>query len=199
MIDRAGQQLGNYRLLRLLGRGGFADIYLGEHVYLKSLAALKILRLSLTDEERTAFLKEGQTLTQLAHPNIVRVLDFAVEDDQPYLVMDYAPNGSLRELYPSGSRLPLDSIIVYVSQVAAALRFCIPYGTPVQYKSYWAICCWNLALYGSRAVARTSTTGQRSICAGCGCLRVALRYISFPWNSHRSCHATPYNASSTST
>src|SRR6266700_2251936 len=123
MIDRVGHQLGNYRLLRLLGRGGFADIYLGEHVYLKSLAALKILRLSLTDEERTAFLKEGQTLTQLAHPNIVRVLDFAVEDDQPYLVMDYAPNGSLRELYPSGSRLPLDSIIVYVSQVAAALQF----------------------------------------------------------------------------
>src|SRR6266480_1995681 len=123
MIDRVGHQLGNYRLQRLLGRGGFADIYLGEHVYLKSLAALKILRMSLSDEERTAFLKEAQTLTQLAHPNIVRVLDFAVEDDQPYLVMDYAPNGSLRELYPPGSRLQLDSIIVYVAQVASALQF----------------------------------------------------------------------------
>jgi eukaryotic-like serine/threonine-protein kinase len=105
MIDRVGHQLGNYRLLRLLGRGGFADIYLGEHVYLQSLAALKILRLSLTGEERSAFLKEAQTLTQLVHPNIVRVLDFAVEDDQPYLVMDYAPNGSLRERHPAGSRL----------------------------------------------------------------------------------------------
>ena len=56
MIDRVGHQLGNYRLIRLLGRGGFADIYLGEHVYLKSLAALKVLRLSLTEEERSAFL-----------------------------------------------------------------------------------------------------------------------------------------------
>src|SRR5207248_5436371 len=63
------------------------------------------------------------TLTQLAHPNIVRVLDFAVEDDQPYLVMDYAPNGSLRERHPAGSRLQLDSIIVYVAQVASALQF----------------------------------------------------------------------------
>ncbi|HWZ17222.1 MAG TPA: protein kinase [Ktedonobacteraceae bacterium] len=123
MIDRVGHKLGNYRLHRLLGRGGFADIYLGEHVYLKSLAALKILRMSLSDEERTAFLKEAQTLTQLTHPNIVRVLDFAVEDDQPYLVMDYAPNGSLRERHPAGTRLPLDSIIVYVAQVASALQF----------------------------------------------------------------------------
>ena len=123
MIDRVGHQLGNYRLHRLLGRGGFADIYLGEHVYLKSFAALKILRMSLSDEERTAFLKEAQTLTQLAHPNIVRVLDFAVEDDQPYLVMDYAPNGSLRERHPVGSRLSMDIIITYVSQVASALQF----------------------------------------------------------------------------
>ncbi len=118
MIDRVGKQLGNYRLHRLLGRGGFADIYLGEHVFLKSLAALKILRMSLTDEERDAFLREAQTLMRLVHPNIVRVLDFAVEDDQPYLVMDYAPNGSLRERHPAGSRLPLDSAVVYVAQIA---------------------------------------------------------------------------------
>src|SRR5205807_7460702 len=43
MADRAGQQLGNYRLLRLLGRGGFADVYLGEHVYLNKPAAIKVL------------------------------------------------------------------------------------------------------------------------------------------------------------
>ncbi|MGZ3622427.1 MAG: protein kinase domain-containing protein [Ktedonobacteraceae bacterium] len=123
MIDRVGHQLGNYRLIRLLGRGGFADIYLGEHVYLKTLAALKVPRMSLTGEEREAFLYEAQTLTQLVHPNIVRVLDFAVDDDQPYLVMDYAPNGSLRERHAVGSRLSVDTIITYVSQVASALQF----------------------------------------------------------------------------
>ena len=43
MADRSGQQLGNYRLLRLLGRGGFAEVYLGQHIYLGSQAALKVL------------------------------------------------------------------------------------------------------------------------------------------------------------
>ena len=122
MIDRVGQQLGNYRLLRLLGRGGFADVYLGEHIYLKSQAALKVMRMSLTGEERDAFIKEAQTLMQLAHPNIVRVLDFAIEDDQPFLVMIYAPNGTLRERHPAGSRLPVDTIVTYVEQVASALQ-----------------------------------------------------------------------------
>ena len=66
--DRVGQQLGNYRLLRLLGRGGFAEVYLGEHVYLKSYAALKVLHTVLRDEEQAGFLKEAQTLVRLTHP-----------------------------------------------------------------------------------------------------------------------------------
>ena len=45
MLDRVGQQLGNYRLLRLLGQGGFADVYLGEHMYLRTQAAIKVLQI----------------------------------------------------------------------------------------------------------------------------------------------------------
>ena len=40
---REGQQLGNYRLIHLLGQGGFADVYLGEHIYLDTPAAIKVL------------------------------------------------------------------------------------------------------------------------------------------------------------
>ena len=43
MSDKAGQQLGNYQLIRLIGEGGFAQVYLGEHVYLDTQAAIKIL------------------------------------------------------------------------------------------------------------------------------------------------------------
>jgi predicted ATPase/serine/threonine protein kinase/DNA-binding CsgD family transcriptional regulator len=123
MADRVGQQLGNYRLLRLLGRGGFAEVYLGEHVYLNSHAALKVLHTVLKDEEQASFLKEAQTLVRLSHHNIVRVFDFAVEGGTPFLVMEYAPNGTLRQRYSVGSRLTPDNIVPYVQQIASALYY----------------------------------------------------------------------------
>src|SRR5712692_4788485 len=123
MTDRVGQQLGNYRLLRLLGRGGFADVYLGEHIYLKKPAALKVLHLRLDEQDTAQFLREAQTLAGLDHPHIVRVLDFAVQDGMPFLVMDYAVGGTLRTRHPAGTRIPLDQVIAYISQVASALQY----------------------------------------------------------------------------
>ena len=123
MADRVGQQLGNYRLLRLLGRGSFAEVYLGEHLYLKNRAALKVLRTSLADEDVEQFLAEAQTLARLAHPNIVRVLDFAVEQGMPFLVMDYAPRGTMRRFHPRGSCLSLETTTAYLRQLAAALQY----------------------------------------------------------------------------
>ncbi|MFL5586881.1 MAG: protein kinase domain-containing protein, partial [Ktedonobacteraceae bacterium] len=123
MADLTGHQLGNYRLVRHLGLGAFAEVYLGEHLYLKSEAALKVLRISPKDEEMERFLKEALTLVGLRHPNIVRVLEFGVEGDTPFLVMDYAPGGTVRNRYPTGSRLPLATTVAYVKQVAAALQY----------------------------------------------------------------------------
>ncbi len=121
--DRIGQQLGNYRLLRLLGRGGFAEVYLGQHIYLNSQAALKILQVVLNEEDIEHFAKEARTLASLTHPHIIRVLDFAVENGTPFLVMEYAANGTLRQLHPQGTRLPLATIVPYVRQVASALQY----------------------------------------------------------------------------
>ncbi len=123
MNNRVGQQLGNYRLLRLLGEGGQASVYLGEHIYLRSQAAVKVRHTVLTDEERAVFLQEAQSLVHLTHPHIVRVLDFALQDGLPFLVMEYAPHGTLRQRHPRGTRLPLDVIISYVKQVASALQY----------------------------------------------------------------------------
>jgi serine/threonine protein kinase len=123
MGEHAGQRLGNYRLIRLLGRGGFAEVYLGEHVYLNNYAAIKVLYTHLTEEDSVSFLTEARTLVRLVHPHIVRLLDFGVEDTMPFLVMDYALHGSLRQRHPRGEQLPLPTIINYVNQVADALQY----------------------------------------------------------------------------
>jgi eukaryotic-like serine/threonine-protein kinase len=52
VVDYSGDHVGNYRLVRSLGRGGFATVYLGEHLYLKRLAAIKVLCTTLTDKEQ---------------------------------------------------------------------------------------------------------------------------------------------------
>src|SRR5579875_1781207 len=107
MRDFVGEQLGNYRIVRLLGQGGFAEVYLGEHMYLKSAAAVKVLRTLLMDEAQAVFVKEARMLARLSHPHIVRLLDFAVDGGVPFLVMEYAPGGNLRKLHPAGSQVPL--------------------------------------------------------------------------------------------
>ncbi len=123
MADRVGQRLGNYRLLRLLGRGGFAEVYLGEHVYLSSQAALKFLLMSLRDDDIEQFTREARTLASLSHPHIIRVLEYSVEEGVPFLVMEYAANGTLRQRYPPGERLTAETIVRYTRHVASALQY----------------------------------------------------------------------------
>jgi eukaryotic-like serine/threonine-protein kinase len=121
--EREGQRLGNYHLVRLLGRGGFAEVYLGEHIHLNTLAAVKMLHTNLVNDELVKFRNEARTIARLEHPSIVRVLDFGVEDDVPFLIMNYAPNGTLRQHHPRGSQLPLSTILTYVRQIADALQY----------------------------------------------------------------------------
>lgn len=123
MADRTGQLLGNYRLIRLLGQGGFADVYLGEHVHLNTLAAIKLLRAQIVEEEAENFRTEARTIAHLVHPNIVRVLDFGVDNNTPFLVMEYAPNGTLRLRHPRRMPVPIEVVVPYVQQVAAALQY----------------------------------------------------------------------------
>src|SRR2546430_4687007 len=117
------QRLGNYRLIRLLGHGGFADVYLGEHIYLKTQAAIKVLHTQLQPEDIEKFRSEALTIAHLIHPHIIRVLDFDVENAAPFLVMDYALNDTLRHRHPRGTRLPSAVFLPYVKQVASALQY----------------------------------------------------------------------------
>src|SRR6266480_3096429 len=123
MKDRGGQRLGNYRLIRWLGKGAFADVYLGEHIYLNSQVAIKVLHTQVDAHATEDFLTEARHLSHLMHPHIIRVFDFGIEHQTPYLVMDYAPHGNLRALHPPGTTVPLLTVIAYTSAIASALQF----------------------------------------------------------------------------
>jgi serine/threonine protein kinase len=124
MADRIGQVLGKYQLTRVLGQGGFAEVYLGVHVHLGTEAAIKVLHTQLampSDVEK--FRVESSMVAKLVHPNIVRVLDFDVQEGTPYLVMDYAPNGSLRQRMLPGRPLAPAEVLPIVLQIAEALQY----------------------------------------------------------------------------
>lgn len=118
-----GQYFGNYQIVQQLGRGGFAEVYLGEHRYLATRAALKVVTAPLDAHGTDAFLREARTLAQLIHPHIVRVLEFGIENTIPFLVLDYAPGGTLRQRYPRGTRLPFATVVNSITHIASALQY----------------------------------------------------------------------------
>jgi eukaryotic-like serine/threonine-protein kinase len=122
-MDFRGRNLGNYQITHLIGHGGFADVYLGNHIYLRTQSAIKVLHTRVGAEQVQSFLSEAQIIARLTHPNIVRVLDFGIEQEIPYLVLEYAPNGTLRRSLPREGKLPLSLVIYYTKQIASALQY----------------------------------------------------------------------------
>ena len=123
MNDYIGRQFGHYRILRQLGTGNFATVYLAEHIYVETLVAIKILHVSIGAETHDDFQEEARINAHLEHPHIIRMLDFGFYEQMPYLVMEYAPNGTLRGVHPKGTRVLPERIVNYVKQIALALDY----------------------------------------------------------------------------
>jgi WD40 repeat protein len=119
------RQLGNYQLVHLLKQGKRAAVYLGKHIHMRSYVAVKMFHAYLrTDDQVYHFRQEAETIAQLTHPNIMRMLDFDVQDDVAFTVMDYTQFGSLWRQYVRGLVvIPLPAVISYVNQVARALYY----------------------------------------------------------------------------
>jgi serine/threonine protein kinase len=124
MTNWIGEQLGSYRLVDLIGQGSFADVYVGEHLQHGSYAAIKVLQVQLDDSIAIEqFHAETRTLAKLTHPHIIHLLDAGIQNTIPFLVMDYATGGTLRQRHPGGTMLPLPRIVSYIQQVAEALHY----------------------------------------------------------------------------
>ncbi len=123
VTDRVGQQFGNYQLIKWLGQGGYAEVYLGKHRYLNTQAAIKVLLKPLFDNDQESFLEEARIIARLVHPNIVRVLEYGVVENTSFLAMSYAPGGTLRHHHPKETPLSLEMVVSYAKQISSALQY----------------------------------------------------------------------------
>ena len=123
------EQLGPYRIVSRLGRGGMGAVYeatdeAGRHVAVKMLAA------HLADDPglRRRFDAEIATLKTLRHPGIVQLLAFGEEDDQPYFAMELVPGRSLEQLLRTGRRFTWQETVALALAVARALKVAHDHG-----------------------------------------------------------------------
>ncbi len=124
-IARLGTSIGNYRLDRILGRGGMGTVYAGEHVYIKKGVAVKVLHAQFAKYQEAIhrFLREARAATSINHANIVDVTDFGILADGPvYFVMEYLEGKSLEDLIEKEGAVELHRALNVANQIALALE-----------------------------------------------------------------------------
>ncbi len=113
-----------YKFVKVLGRGGMADVYLAVQKNLNRMVAIKILIPSVFRDSLflKRFKREAQTLSKLVHPNIITVYDVGKTGDSYYIVMEYLQE-SLKERVKTYRRRNPDEALLLVKQVAGALFY----------------------------------------------------------------------------
>lgn len=124
MAVEVGQLFGNYRMVRLLGEGGFGEVYLVENPLIHRRAAVKVLHTELAKNAELVrrFLNEARAASAIQHPNIIDVLDAgATPDGAPYILMEFLAGESLQTRLADRGRLPLPQVLEVATQGGSAL------------------------------------------------------------------------------
>jgi eukaryotic-like serine/threonine-protein kinase len=121
---------GRYRIVRKLGAGGMADVYLAEDQELGRRVAIKILngRHANDDQFIERFRREAKNAAALNHPNIVSIYDRGEAEETYYIAMEYLDGRTLKELIVGHGPAPINVAIEYARQTLSALRFAHRHG-----------------------------------------------------------------------
>ena len=123
MIDRVFD--GRYRIVRKLGAGGMADVYLAEDQELGRRVAIKILNDRHAGDEQFVerFRREAKNAAGLSHPNIVSIYDRGEAEGSYYIAMEYLEGRTLKELIVRNGPTPIPIAIDYARQILSAIAF----------------------------------------------------------------------------
>jgi serine/threonine-protein kinase len=122
--DLSGRQLGDYRILRRLGSGAMAEVYLAEQCSLRRQVAFKVLKRGLSSDERAVqrFHHEARAVASLVHANIVQTHEIGCIDGVHFIAQEYVKGQNLRELVARRGSLDVSLIVTILRQSAAALH-----------------------------------------------------------------------------
>ena len=125
MADMIGRQLGNYKIVGELGRGGMAVVYRAYQSSLNRYVAIKVLppHLGFDQEFVERFQREALAAAQLRHPNIVVIHDVGHEQGIYFIVMELLEGRTLKEIIEGEGELPVEQATRIVEQVAGALDY----------------------------------------------------------------------------
>jgi serine/threonine-protein kinase len=114
---------GRYQVRSRIARGGMATVYLATDLRLERKVAIKVMHGHLSDDVkfRDRFIQEARSAARLAHPNVVNVFDQGQDSDMAYLVMEYLPGITLRDLLQEHGRLTTDQTLDILEAVLAGL------------------------------------------------------------------------------
>lgn len=127
-LFQAGDVVGQYRVVKVLGQGGMGVVYLAKHTALKKDFALKVLPALLAQDQTfvSRFKKEGVMVGRLKHNHIVNVTDFGESEGKLYLVLEYVDGGSLEEWFEKnrkpGSGAPAADVQRVMDQILQGLK-----------------------------------------------------------------------------
>lgn len=114
---------GRYEVLRHIGQGGMADVFLATDTYLNRRVAIKILRADLSTDSVAVlrFEREAQAATALAHPNIVEIYDVGDYKGHHYIVMEFVPGKTLKQIIKERGPLLIEEAIDIMKQLSSAV------------------------------------------------------------------------------
>ncbi len=123
MINKGQKINDRYEIIRSIGEGGMANVYLAYDTILDRKVAVKILRGDLADDEKFVrrFQREAISASSLSHPNIVEVYDVGEDDGKYFIVMEYVEGKTLKQLIKKRGALTLPEVIDIMLQLTSAI------------------------------------------------------------------------------